>query len=399
MIRLHRRGVQWHVDFFAGSDRLRGSLGTKSKEASARLKGRLENALAEGPTSVIWRELKPVLPKSTFARFSTYSGVRSDNSPTWERLESIFRTHLNQRVSLGKLSPNTRTRYLVLLGQFSDFLEKKGINDLHEITRPLVEEFKTVRLADISKKKTARGGGGLVLDVAILHRVFAIGVEHELLTKNPVKMEGRPGANPQQGAEPFSPEELAKLREHAGLDRDLLLLLRWTGLRGSDVVGLCWSGVNWDTLEIHRKTKKRGKHVVIPMQDELVQSLKRLHEERKPKPTDHVALNPKTNKPMGRPVLYNRMVELGKRAGVPRVHPHRFRDTLAVDMLARGAGLYDVAKILGDTQATVERHYTPFVPTLRDRVRGLLNNGRGLESPENGRDGRESHQRRFDVTS
>lgn len=385
MIRLHKRGAHYHVDYPVETDRLRGSLGTKSKEAGVRLKSRLENALAEGPKSDIWHELKSVLPRDTFSRFSVYSGVSSDHSPTWSRLESIFRTHLDQRVSLGKLSPNTRLRYLVLVGQFSAFIQQKGLGDLRKITKSVIEEFKTFRLADISTKKTSRGGGGLVLDVAILHRVFAIGVEHELVTKNPVKMEGRPGANPQQGAEPFTPAELAKLRQHAGADLDLLILLRWTGLRGSDLVDLRWSSVNWETLEIHRRTKKRGKHVVIPMQDELGESLKRLCAERKPELSDHIALNPKTKRSMPRSVLYNRMVALGVRAGVTRVHPHRMRDTLAVDLLAKGASVYDVAKVLGDELASIERHYTPFISELRDRVRGFLNNDKGLECrPENG---------------
>jgi hypothetical protein len=50
-----------------------------------------------------------------------------------------------------------------------------------------------------------------------------------------------------------------------------------------------------------------------------------------------------------RPRLYQRMLALGKRAGVNNAHPHRFRDTLAVDLLSRGASPYDVAKMLGDT--------------------------------------------------
>jgi len=74
--------------------------------------------------------------------------------------------------------------------------------------------------------------------------------------------------------------------------------------------------------------------------------------------------------------------------------PHRFRDTLAVDMLARGATPYDVAKLLGDTIATVEKHYAPFVKELRERTRRLMENGEGLEktsgtfwhSPRAGRD-------------
>ena len=73
------------------------------------------------------------------------------------------------------------------------------------------------------------------------------------------------------------------------------------------------------------------------------------------------------------------MLALGRRAGVPSAHPHRFRDTLAVDMLTRGASPYDVAKMLGDTIETVEKHYTPFVRELRERVRSILESEGGLE--------------------
>jgi hypothetical protein len=57
--------------------------------------------------------------------------------------------------------------------------------------------------------------------------------------------------------------------------------------------------------------------------------------------------------------------------------PDRFRDTLAIDMLLRGASPYDVAKMLGDTIETIEKHYTPFVRELRDRVRMFLECGSG----------------------
>ena len=90
-------------------------------------------------------------------------------------------------------------------------------------------------------------------------------------------------------------------------------------------------------------------------------------------------VNPETGERLTRPGLYRRTMALGKRARVPHSHPHRFRDTLAVDMLCRGASPYDVAKMLGDTIDTVERHYTPFVKELRDRVRYILETGVGLE--------------------
>jgi hypothetical protein len=65
--------------------------------------------------------------------------------------------------------------------------------------------------------------------------------------------------------------------------------------------------------------------------------------------------------------------------GVPNAHPHRYRDSFAVDMLARGASPYDVAKLLGDTVATVGKHYSPFVKELRERTRRIMESGEGLE--------------------
>ena len=186
--------------------------------------------------------------------------------------------------------------------------------------------------------------------------------------------------NPEHGAEPFAGQDLSKLREHAGEDLLIFLLLRWTGLRGSDAVSLTWGEVCLDSKEIARVTQKRRKKVVLPIHVELFFALEADHERRRPQSTDRVLLNPSTGKPLTRPRLYQRMMAFGKRAGVANAHPHRFRDTLAVDMLSRGANPYDVAKMLGDTIDTVEKHYTPFVKELRERVRSILENDAGLES-------------------
>jgi integrase len=101
------------------------------------------------------------------------------------------------------------------------------------------------------------------------------------------------------------------------------------------------------------------KKVILPIHTELLFAIETEYAQLKPEPTDRVLLNPATGKPMTRPGLYRRMLALGRRAGVQNADPHRFRDTLAVDMLNRGASPYDVAKMLGDTIDTVERHYTP----------------------------------------
>src|SRR5258708_11913514 len=165
---------------------------------------------------------------------------------------------------------------------------------------------------------------------------------------------------------------------------DLLtfLLLRWPGLRGSDAVRLTWDEIDFGAQEINRLTMKRKKRVVLPIPQELFFALEAECERRQPQPDERILLNPGNRakgEPMTRPRLYQRMLALGKRAGVPDAHPHRFRDTFAVDLLARGATPYDVAKLLGDTVDTIERHYAPFVKELRDRARRLMENGEGLE--------------------
>jgi integrase len=325
-----------------------------------------------------------VLPADTFEKLAAVGGHELEETPpilnlTWTDLDSRFTTWMSHRVALGKLQESTRARYRQTAASFEEYLKGRGVIELTEITRAVVEDFKSWRLTRVLAKKNSRGGRGIVLDVAILHRIFGFAVEFELIAKNPVRMEGRPGDQPDRGAQPFKAVELGKLRHAAGSEILAFLLLRWTGLRGSDAVGLRWEEIDWETREINRLTMKRRKRVVMPIHQELFFSLEIERDRRRPEPTDRVLQSPLTSKPLTRPRLYERMLAIGRRAGVPNAHPHRFRDTFAVDMLARGASPYDVAKLLGDTVDTVEKHYAPFVRELRERARWIMENGEGLE--------------------
>ena len=379
MITEEKRGRKFYAYLYEKGKRVRGSLGTRSRDVALRLIHKLETAIAEGHASSVWSELETLLPFRTYKNFSDYAGVKPKQLPTWKDLKTGFSVFREQRVKLSKLTQSTSDRYEVTIREFGEFLIAEKITLLQDINRPLVERFKVWRVQRINKKKHSRGATGLVLDVAILHRAFSFALENEMVMKNPVRMEGRPGENPTNGAEPFTAGELSKLREHAGPDLLMFLLPRWTGLRGVDLVKLTWAEVNLDQKEIHRVTQKRKKRVILPMHPELLFALEAEHEKVKPEPSAQVLLNPATRKPMTRPRLYSRMLALGKRAGVAHAHPHRFRDTLAVDMLCRGASPYDVAKMLGDSIDTVEKHYTPFVKELRDRVRNILETGTGIE--------------------
>ncbi|MGB2643434.1 MAG: tyrosine-type recombinase/integrase [Candidatus Acidiferrum sp.] len=364
-------------------ERFRLSLGTMNGDAAQVLVSKIDQALAEGPRSAKWNDLRAVLPPETFGTLAAIAGhIAEPETPkhTWKDLAAKRSEWMDRRVALDKLRDSTRKRYAQTAKSFSDFLETRGITYLDEVTREVVDEFKGWQRARALAKTQSRGGRGFVLDAAVLHGIFAYAVDElDWIVKNPVRMEGRPGDDADRGSQPFKPDELKKLRDAAGVDMLAFLLLRHTGLRGSDAVGLRWEEIDFDSREISRLTLKRRKRVDLPIPEELFFALEADRDRRKPQPQDRVLLNSTNGRPFTRPRLYERMVAIGRRAGVQNANPHRFRDTFAVDLLCKGASPYDVAKALGDVVATVEKHYAPFVPELRDRLRGIMDNGVGLE--------------------
>jgi integrase/recombinase XerD len=64
-----------------------------------------------------------------------------------------------------------------------------------------------------------------------------------------------------------------------------------------------------------------------------------------------------------------RLGKVFKDAGIKGAHPHRFRDTFAVDLLLRGVPLDQVSILLGHSSVKVtERHYLAFVAARREQI-------------------------------
>ena len=387
-MKLQQRGKRYRAVGTIAGRFFRLSLGTGNQSAASTLLNKIERALAEGKNSSLWPELKRILPREAFKILAKIAHYREEAPAApakiamWKDLKSVFEAEMGQRIALGKLAESTRERYQQTLRAFDAYLNASDVHDLPTMNRSFIEKFKVWRLAKIKEKKFSRGGRGLALDVAILHRVFSFAIECEMVEKNPVRLEGRPGDSAECGAQPFTGDQLTKLHQAAGDNLLAYLLLRWTGFRGSDAVRLTWEEIDWEGHEINRLTQKRKKRVVLPIPQELFFALETERDKRAAQPWDRVLVNPRGGRPMTRPRLYEHMLAVGRRAGISDAHPHRYRDSFAVDMLHRGASPYDVAKLLGDTVATVEKHYAPFVKELRDRARKFMENGEGIEKTD-----------------
>ena len=58
---------------------------------------------------------------------------------------------------------------------------------------------------------------------------------------------------------------------------------------------------------------------------------------------------------------------LGEIAGV-HIHAHRWRHTFATDLLSKGVPVSEVAAILGNSPAIVEKHYSQWIQSRQDRL-------------------------------
>lgn len=60
------------------------------------------------------------------------------------------------------------------------------------------------------------------------------------------------------------------------------------------------------------------------------------------------------------------------KAGVKNGKPHRFRHTLATDILARGGTMADVADVLAITEAIARKHYAKWSPARQERITAIM---------------------------
>src|ERR1700676_653040 len=133
MITEEKRGRKFYAYLYEKGKRVRGSLGTRSRDVALRLIHKLETAIAEGHASSVWSELETLLPFRTYKNFSDYAGVKPKQLPTWKDLKTGFSVFREQRVKLSKLTQSTSDRYEVTIREFGEFLIAEKITLLQDI--------------------------------------------------------------------------------------------------------------------------------------------------------------------------------------------------------------------------------------------------------------------------
>jgi integrase len=144
----------------------------------------------------------------------------------------------------------------------------------------------------------------------------------------------------------------------------MVLLMRFAGLRISDVVTLSREHIRGNRLEKravknHRMIRLELPAVVLTALDLVPQPKAAAQDNQRFFSKDAAVLRSQVKG------AWRTLAAVFKRSGVKRAKPHRFRHTLASELLGKGGNLEQVAAILGDSPATIRRYYAKWTQNTR----------------------------------
>ncbi len=276
-----------------------------------------------------------------------------------EQIDS-FIDHL--MVQLG-YSRNTLAAYRNDLGQFVEHLAAAGVERWAEVGEGGIAAYLLqLRDREYSSSTVAR-------KTAAIKRFFRYLAAEGLLRSNPAEQVGTPRVSKKiprtLGAEDID-RLLSAIREGSGPKalRDLAMieLLYATGMRVSELVSL-----NLDDLNLASRTVrcfgKGAKERIIPVYPRAAAAVAAYLEEgrlnyQKDREERALFLNPRGGR-LTRQGLWLIIKEYVELAGITMaVTPHTLRHSFATHLLAEGAGLREVQRLLGHSNVSTTQIYT-----------------------------------------
>jgi integrase/recombinase XerD len=144
---------------------------------------------------------------------------------------------------------------------------------------------------------------------------------------------------------------------NASRNKAIIFVLLDTGIRASELCGLKIRHVDLKVRHL-LVMGKGGKERQVPFDSATGQVLWRYLATRKAEPLD-APLFPvrRSRRELNARELHHILHRIGERAGVPNVHPHRFRHTFAIQYLRNKGDVYTLQRILGHTTLDMVRRY------------------------------------------
>lgn len=159
-----------------------------------------------------------------------------------------------------------------------------------------------------------------------------------------------------QVKKPYSAVDLERIRQACSNIRDLALVdfLYSTGCRVSEVARLDIDDIDFDSLEC-TVIGKGNKERIVYLSPVAAMHLREYISSRQD--FSSALFTGRGSNRIGKNGIEALLRRIGAAAGVDNVHPHRFRRTLATNLLDRGMNIQDVAAILGHADLKTTQIY------------------------------------------
>ena len=181
--------------------------------------------------------------------------------------------------------------------------------------------------------------------------------DEDYILKNPVRRIHRVKTG-RVVKEVLTDENLEILRDQCKNIRDLALIeiLISTGIRVGELVKLNIDDIDFYERECVVFGKGESERIVYFDARTKIHLIEYLESRNDENPALFVSLN-KPNKRLGISGIETRLRELGKKCNIPKVHPHKFRRTLATNAIDKGMPIEQVQKLLGHVQIDTTMQY------------------------------------------
>jgi len=292
--------------------------------------------------------------------------------PDWEQLERVIpqitapmRRYLQQIACV--LRPGSVSGADLALRSFAAFLAESapGLTSPAVITRRHIEDFKPWLAARPGQNRPRLTTATIAHRLGTL-RMFFVRIEEWGWDEAPPRVPMFPGDLPRQDhplPKALDDATAAKLLRAAQADRRMLvrvtveMLLR-TGLRVSEFTGLQADAVvhigagPW----LHVPVGKLREDRYLPLHPQLVSLIGGYRARHVP--AGHALLLPRENgRPLDRHTVTRMINRAGAAAGLPHIHPHQLRHTLATQAINRGMSLEAIAALLGHRSMDMTLRY------------------------------------------
>jgi len=372
----------FHVDGLHRDHRIRQSLGTRSLQLAQRGIAKLVQDLdaeldSQLETQNLGTSATPLVPN-----------IRPARKTISEAIRLFLATHgeVDQHGKFrGDSEYNTYRKYRSTLRFLEAFCTEHRIVELGDDMGDALDGYRRTRNISAVTWKTERQA---------LLTFFAYCIGRRWIARNPAKDLSAPRNVKPNEAKPYSLQEECLIlsacdqigggkynRSGARYEqlraRAMVMLLRNTALRISDVAALRKDAVSWDvesaTSRVMVRTQKTGEPVYLPIPECLKMALDALPLPRNAaKDCPYYFWNGATSRRALVGIAERTLSAVFKKSGVADAHAHRYRHTLATRLLEQGATFEEIADILGNSPAVVRKHYAKWSKGRQKNIDRLM---------------------------